>query len=54
LSVYFIFKKSFIGFNGDQAHKFSFPFFKGNLFEKKTPKSANKIEVQGEIGTLVL
>jgi hypothetical protein len=39
---------------GDQARKFPLSFFQGNLFAKKTPKSLNKIEAQGGIGTLVL
>jgi hypothetical protein len=50
----FSFFKAFIGLHGDQARKFSLFFLKGNLFEKKTLKSSNKIKVQGRIATPVL
>jgi hypothetical protein len=52
--VYFIFKKAFIVLRGNQTHKLSFLFLRGNLFEKKTLKHSNKIKAQGGIGTLVL
>jgi hypothetical protein len=39
---------------GDQARKLPLPFFQVNLFAKKTPKNANKIEAKGGIRTNVL
>jgi hypothetical protein len=39
---------------GDEACKFPLPFIKGNLFEKKTLKSSDKIKAQGGIGTFIL